>query len=194
MGKSDYNYYKILGIEPDATRLDIKKAYRLLAFKYHPDRNDSPKAKEFFQILNDAYATLNDDTRRLAYDKKLYPEQAYKYRNPSLNRDRKVNQSSSNFGATKKNNSSFMASDKTYLPPKFARHILFLTGLILGLFMLSFPIFYMYMYSTSSTLFFVILGFILTIDSLAGLTGYKTMLFFELFRNLKWFKIDFNRK
>lgn len=188
MQNSDYNYYKILGIEADASKESIKKAFRLLAFKYHPDRNESPKAKEFFQVLNEAYATLMDAEKRLAYDKILYPNKVRSV-HPSMNSQRKAQPYQS------KNSTHYQKQDeKTYLPPKFARYALFSTGLLLGLFMLSFPIIYMYMYSVSSTLFFVVLGFILTVDSLAGLTGYKTMLFFELFRNAKWFKMGYNRK
>ncbi len=189
MQKSDYNYYKILGIEVDASNESIKKAFRLLAFKYHPDRNESPKAKEFFQLLNEAYATLMDSEKRLAYDKILYPHKIRTEIHPSMNRTRKVQPTNP------KNYYQYQKQDeKTYLPPKFARYFLFSTGLILGLFMLSFPIIYMYMYSVSSTLFFIVLGFVLTVDSLAGLTGYKTMVFFELFRNVKWFRMGYNRK
>ena len=84
---------------------------------------------------------------------------------------------------------------KVTLPPKFARVILFSTGLFFGLFMMVFPILQSIEYALSPTLILVFLGFILTVDSIAGLTGYRTMIFFELFRVIKnWFKVDLQKK
>ena len=54
------DYYKTLGISTNATAQEVKKAYRTLAFKYHPDRNRHPKAKEKFIKLCEAYEILTD--------------------------------------------------------------------------------------------------------------------------------------
>ncbi|CAG0894787.1 unnamed protein product [Darwinula stevensoni] len=64
------NYYEILNVGPDATDEDIKKAYRRLALKYHPDKNDSPEAEERFKDLAEAYEVLSDKTERKDYDRK----------------------------------------------------------------------------------------------------------------------------
>jgi len=45
------NYYKVLGIEKDASERDVKKAFRKLAVQYHPDRNDAPDAEEKFREI-----------------------------------------------------------------------------------------------------------------------------------------------
>jgi molecular chaperone DnaJ len=67
MAKRDY--YEILGINRDAADEDIKKAYRKLAMKYHPDRNpDNPKAEEQFKEAKQAYEILSDAQKRSAYD------------------------------------------------------------------------------------------------------------------------------
>jgi len=63
------DYYQTLGINRDATETDIKKAYRRLALKYHPDRNLGDKeAEEKFKEINEAYACLSDPQKRANYD------------------------------------------------------------------------------------------------------------------------------
>lgn len=67
MSKRDY--YEILGVNRDASDDDIKKAYRKLAMKFHPDRNpDNPKAEEQFKEAKEAYEVLSDGNKRAAYD------------------------------------------------------------------------------------------------------------------------------
>lgn len=66
MGK---DYYKILGISRNATDDEIKKAYRKLALKYHPDKNRSAGAEEKFKEIAEAYEVLSDAKKREVYDK-----------------------------------------------------------------------------------------------------------------------------
>jgi curved DNA-binding protein len=63
------DYYKILGVAKDASTEEIKKAYRKLALKYHPDRNQGNKeSEEKFKEANEAYAVLSDPEKRKQYD------------------------------------------------------------------------------------------------------------------------------
>ncbi len=64
------DYYKILGVSYTATQEEIKKAYRKIALKYHPDRNpDNPEAEEIFKKATEAYSVLSDPQKRAIYDK-----------------------------------------------------------------------------------------------------------------------------
>jgi curved DNA-binding protein len=66
----DYkDYYKILGLNKKATKAEIKKAYRKLAMKFHPDKNqDNPKAEDKFKEISEAYEVLGNDDSRGKYD------------------------------------------------------------------------------------------------------------------------------
>ena len=68
MSKRDY--YEVLGVERDTQAADIKKAYRKLAVKYHPDRNQNdPEAEELFKEAAEAYSVLSDEQKRAQYDR-----------------------------------------------------------------------------------------------------------------------------
>jgi curved DNA-binding protein len=63
------DYYEVLGVKKDGSAQDIKKAYRKLAMKYHPDRNKGDKeAEEKFKKISEAYAVLSDPEKRKQYD------------------------------------------------------------------------------------------------------------------------------
>ena len=64
------DYYETLGVDKKANAEDIKKAYRKLAMKYHPDQNKDDKAAEAkFKEINEAYDVLKDEQKRAAYDR-----------------------------------------------------------------------------------------------------------------------------
>jgi curved DNA-binding protein len=63
------DYYQVLGLDKNATKKDIKKAFRKLAIKYHPDKNvNDPTAEEKFKEINEAQAVLSDPEKRKKYD------------------------------------------------------------------------------------------------------------------------------
>lgn len=67
MSKRDY--YEVLGVDKNISERDLKKAYRRVAMKYHPDRNpDDKEAEEKFKEANEAYEVLSDSEKRAAYD------------------------------------------------------------------------------------------------------------------------------
>jgi molecular chaperone DnaJ len=66
MNKRDY--YETLGVDRDASKAEIKKAYRKLALKYHPDKNPDKSSEEKFKEISEAYAVLYDDEKRKRYD------------------------------------------------------------------------------------------------------------------------------
>eukprot|EP01084_Bolivina_argentea_P148375 259420_1 len=62
-------FYEMLGVAPEASESDIKRAYRKLALKYHPDKNPGDEAAaEKFKELGHAYETLSDESKRKVYD------------------------------------------------------------------------------------------------------------------------------
>jgi molecular chaperone DnaJ len=63
------DYYKLLGVPRDADKEDIKKAYRKLAMKYHPDRNSEANAEDKFKEVTEAYEVLRDSEKRSLYDR-----------------------------------------------------------------------------------------------------------------------------
>ena len=65
MAKRDY--YEVLGLQKGASDDEIKKAYRSLAKKYHPDINKEPGAEEKFKEINEAYDTLSDPDKKARY-------------------------------------------------------------------------------------------------------------------------------
>jgi molecular chaperone DnaJ len=62
------DYYEVLGVSKNASKDEIKDAYRKLAMQFHPDRNKAPEAEEKFKEISEAYAVLSDDEKRQQYD------------------------------------------------------------------------------------------------------------------------------
>ena len=68
-GQTERDLYDILGVGRDATSKEIRKAFKTLAMKYHPDKNPDPGAAEIFQEVNYAKEILMDDEKRQLYDR-----------------------------------------------------------------------------------------------------------------------------
>jgi DnaJ-class molecular chaperone len=68
------DYFEILEVDKSASQADIKKAYRRLAAKFHPDRNKSEDAIERFQSIQESYSVLSDPKKRTQYIEQEYTE------------------------------------------------------------------------------------------------------------------------
>jgi molecular chaperone DnaJ len=71
MDMSVPDYYSVLGMPPGASQDELKKRYRTLIAKYHPDRNHGPGAEERSKRINEAYGVLSDPQKRARYDRTL---------------------------------------------------------------------------------------------------------------------------
>jgi curved DNA-binding protein len=92
------DYYTTLGVSPDATDEDLRKAYRRLALQWHPDRNTvDPAATERFQEISEAYAALSDAEKRREYDalRAAHAEPSFRYSREDLFRDMFANRNAS---------------------------------------------------------------------------------------------------
>lgn len=69
LSEAGRNYYEVLGVKKGATKREIKKAYRQLSLKWHPDKNPSPEAHEKFTEITNAYEVLVDEEKRKTYDR-----------------------------------------------------------------------------------------------------------------------------
>src|SRR5260370_769076 len=70
MATAKRDYYEVLGVDHNVSEEEIKRAYRKLAVKFHPDKNpDDPHAEEKFKELGEAYDVLVDSDKRAAYDR-----------------------------------------------------------------------------------------------------------------------------
>ena len=76
------DYYKILGVDRSASEADIKKAFRKLAHKYHPDVSKEKDAEAKFKDVNEAYQTLSDPEKKAAYDQLSAEKEAALNRRP----------------------------------------------------------------------------------------------------------------
>lgn len=72
--RAQLDYYAALGIDPTAGIAEVNRAFRHLAWRYHPDRNPAPGATVQFQDINEAHQVLSDPARRAAYDARWHPE------------------------------------------------------------------------------------------------------------------------
>jgi curved DNA-binding protein CbpA len=70
------DYYQVLGVPRNASTPEIRRAYRRLARRHHPDRNPQPASPARFRALADAYATLSDPSRRARYDDATRPQRS----------------------------------------------------------------------------------------------------------------------
>jgi DnaJ-class molecular chaperone len=80
------DYYKILGVSKDSNQTQIRKAFRELALKHHPDKNkNSEESKQKFMEIVQAYEVLSDDKSRKSYDNKIINEQYFQQPSQGFN-------------------------------------------------------------------------------------------------------------
>ncbi len=110
------NYYTILGVSTAAHAADIKRAYRRLALQYHPDKNPSPEAEQFFKEVNEAYDTLGNPEKRVIYDQRLFnPDYSIPSPESSQHRDPKYRPAARRAARSQQSDDTYELM-KEYLP------------------------------------------------------------------------------
>lgn len=104
-------YYAILGVSEQATYLELKRAYRRLARKYHPDRNNSSHAESMIKKINAAFEILSDDDKKRKYDKTAFETKWDEEEIRSNVQHSETNQIYSNY---ENNSRNYDTSDKQY--------------------------------------------------------------------------------
>ena len=91
------NYYEILEVDRNASDGEIKKSFKMLAKKYHPDQNQgNPDSEQKFKEINEAYNTLSDKDKKAEYDKKFFG-QSFNQKSAKENKKKNKNMSSADF-------------------------------------------------------------------------------------------------
>lgn len=140
-----YNYYKILGVSEKASDHEIRRAYREKAKLYHPDISSSAKAHELFSVLNDAYTTLTDSSKRELYDMKLEYYMFQKRSNtsttytPPKKEKEKEKETQTQSTATRRAYYHPEAVDEDFEPSKLLFYSFFSAGTLCGLSFIAVP-------------------------------------------------------
>ena len=106
-------YYAILGVSEQATYLELKRAYRRLARKYHPDRNNSSHAESMIKKINAAFEILSDDDKKRKYDKTDF-ETEWDEEEIRSNVQHKVSETNQIYSNYEGNSRNYDTSDKQY--------------------------------------------------------------------------------
>ena len=106
MNVSQKNYYEVLGVSKSASMEDIKKAFRKLAFQYHPDRNKSSDTAEKFKEISEAYAVLSGKAKSNQSDLLNEEDTIDKIAEDIYNQAREI------YGAKVQNNPDVVSSEK----------------------------------------------------------------------------------
>jgi len=110
------NYYAILRVSQYAKYREIKAAYRRLALKYHPDRNNSPVSENSIKIINAAFEVLSDKDKRRQYDEKLFNNiMLHRKKEDTKSQTSSSHTSSSTAYSDSEHNNSHDNYDNTYL-------------------------------------------------------------------------------
>lgn len=108
------NYYSVLFLKKDCELSSIRKSYRKLSFKYHPDKNKDKEAIEKFQIINEAYKILSDSKKREYFDSNSLYGNSYDYKNNTIIKQTDY---------SSKVNKEFQEKEKYFLKKDITKHI-----------------------------------------------------------------------
>lgn len=185
--KHKYNYYKLLSVSERADSLTIKRSFRDLAKKYHPDKNSSETAKEYFQLLNEAYQVLTDPIKREQYDiaTKSGTFTIKSKSNSDIKSERREERKRANYDYSY----NLHKAPEIWTPPKWVKIFFYLVGSLFGLFVNYFSFYHIIEGKWNPIMLVVnVLATIVLLDALGGLFLGEALFSERLMRKVKsWF-------
>lgn len=179
-----------MAISEQADSFEIKRSFRQLAKKYHPDKNNSDTAKEYFQLINEAHQILTDPVKRMQYDLSInLSSSKSNHFDSRINRSEKYNRKSERQKANYEYSYQMHKAPEIWMPPKIVKVLFYFVGLLFGILVNYFSILsFMHNEWNPAMLLTSLLATIVFLDAIGGLFIGEALFSERIFKIVRsWF-------